>query len=76
VADETFDFERLRRCFSRENGLGRHYSFLLTAFGKAVLAGTDDFSRHNPVHRWWGGTELTNDRLWRWDPVSRSLIAP
>jgi len=20
-------------------------------------------------HRWWGGTELTNDRLWRFDPV-------
>jgi hypothetical protein len=23
-----------------------------------------------------GGTELTNDRLWRWDPVHRKLIAP
>lgn len=48
----------------------------LTALGKAVLAGADDFSRHNPIHRWWGGTELTNHRLWRWDPVDRSLIAP
>jgi hypothetical protein len=48
----------------------------LTALGKAVLAGTDDFSRHNPIHRWWGGTELTNDRLWRWDPANRILIAP
>lgn len=45
----------------------------LTALGKAILTGAEDFSRHNPVHRWWGGTELTNDRLWRWDPV---LIAP
>jgi hypothetical protein len=48
----------------------------LTALGKAVLARTEDFSRHNPIHRWWGGTELTNDRLWRWDPVNRALIAP
>jgi hypothetical protein len=48
----------------------------LTALGEAVLAGTADFSRHNPVRRWWGGTELTNDRLWRWDPVKRALIAP
>jgi hypothetical protein len=48
----------------------------LTALGRAVLSGTDDFSRHNPIHRWWGGTELTNDRLWRWDPVDRALIAP
>jgi hypothetical protein len=25
----------------------------LTALGKAILAQTEDFSRHNPVHRWW-----------------------
>jgi hypothetical protein len=48
----------------------------LTPFGKAVLARTEDFSRHNPIHRWWGGIELTNDRLWRWDPANRALIAP
>ena len=48
----------------------------LSALGEAVLARTEDFSRHNPVHRWWGGTELTNDRLWRWDPVNHDLIAP
>ena len=45
----------------------------LTALGKAILAGTEDFSRHNPIDRWWGGTRLTNDRLWRWDPV---LLVP
>ncbi|WP_079607516.1 hypothetical protein [Bradyrhizobium erythrophlei] len=48
----------------------------LTAFGKGILARTEDFSRCNPIHRWWGGTELTNDRLWRWDPATRTLIAP
>jgi hypothetical protein len=48
----------------------------LTAFGKAVLAQSEDFSRHNPIRRWWGGTELTNDRLWRWDPERSTLIAP
>jgi hypothetical protein len=48
----------------------------LTELGKVVLVKADDFSRHNPVHRWWGGTELTNDRLWRWDPDDRALIAP
>jgi hypothetical protein len=46
----------------------------LTELGKAVLAGRDDFSRHNSIHRWWGGTELTNDRLWRWDAVKQVLI--
>ena len=48
----------------------------LTALGRDILAGRDDFSRHNPVHRWWGGTELTNDRLWRWDAAKQALIAP
>ena len=48
----------------------------LTKFGEAVLAGTEDFSRHNPIDRWWGGTELTNDHLWRWDPESSDLVEP
>jgi hypothetical protein len=48
----------------------------LTALGEAIVAQAGDFSRHNPIHRWWGGTELTNDHLWRWDPASRALIAP
>lgn len=54
----------------------RHSQLALTDLGKAILAQSDDFSRHNPVHRWWGGTELTNDRLWRWDPTDRRLVAP
>jgi hypothetical protein len=45
----------------------------LTEFGKAILAHKEDFSRHNPIDRWWGGTRLTNDRMWRWNPA---LIAP
>ena len=41
----------------------------LTEFGRAIVAHKEDFSRHNPIDRWWGGTRLTNDRLWRWNPV-------
>jgi hypothetical protein len=41
----------------------------LTEFGKAILAYKEDFSRHNAIDRWWGGTHLTNDRLWRWNPM-------
>ena len=48
----------------------------LTSLGQAVLAGREDFSRHNPIHHWWARTELTNDRLWRWDPANQALIAP
>jgi len=53
-----------------------HSKLFLTPLGEAILAGKDDFSRHNPIHRWWGGTKLTNDRLWRWDPDKRALVAP
>jgi len=45
----------------------------LTEFGEAVVAHKEDFSRHNPIDRWWGGTRLTNDNLWRWSPA---LVAP
>jgi hypothetical protein len=60
---------------------GRHARYKqsklsLTTLGKSVLAQTEDFSRYNPIQRWWGGTELTNDNLWRWDPSNRALIAP
>jgi hypothetical protein len=54
----------------------RRSSLELTALGEAILARSEDFSRHNSIHRWWGGTELTNARLWRWDPANRVLIAP
>jgi hypothetical protein len=65
------------RTLSRENSR-REKAYLrsrlsLTDFGKAVLGHKEDFSRHNPIDRWWGGTHLTNDNLWRYDPV---LIPP
>jgi hypothetical protein len=66
------------RTLSRENFRDRLYAYRrsrlsLTEFGEAIVAHEEDFSRHNPIDRWWGGTRLTNDRLWRWNPA---LIAP
>ena len=65
------------RTLDREKLRDRHRAYLrselsLTEFGKAVLAHKEDFTRHNPVDRWWGGTHLTNDRLWRWNPALMS----
>lgn len=54
-------------------GAFRRSRLSLTDFGRAVLAHQEDFSRHNPIDRWWGGTHLTDDNLWRYDPV---LIPP
>ena len=62
------------RTIDRDNLRARHEPMLrsrlsLTEFGKAIVAHKEDFSRHNPIDRWWGGTHLTNDRLWRWSPT-------
>ncbi|MBR0690567.1 hypothetical protein JQ594_31975 [Bradyrhizobium manausense] len=59
------------RTIDSKNLRARHEVYLrsrlsLTKFGKAILARQEDFSRHNPIDRWWGGTHLTNDRLWRY----------
>ncbi|MGL3108428.1 hypothetical protein [Bradyrhizobium sp. BR 1432] len=61
------------RTIDRKNLRARHEVYLrsrlsLTEFGKAILAHQEDFSRYNPIDRWWGGTHLTNDRLWRYGP--------
>ncbi|VIO69630.1 hypothetical protein CI1B_28370 [Bradyrhizobium ivorense] len=48
----------------------------LTDFGEEVLEHELNFRRHNPISRWWGGTELINSRLWQWDTDRRCLIAP
>lgn len=47
-----------------------------TSFGRMLLDGTEDFARHNRIDYWWGGTRLTNARLWRWDEQSQALVAP
>lgn len=62
------------RTIERNNLRARHEVYLrsrlsLTELGQAVLAHQEDFSRHNPIERWWGGTYLTNDRLWRYASV-------
>ena len=60
------------RGLAKENHAGRHAAYTwselsLTEFGESILAYEEDFSRHNPIDRWWGGTHLTNDNLWRSD---------
>jgi len=60
------------RTIDSQYGEGRVEAFQrsrlsVTAFGEAVLVHKEDFSSHNPIDRWWGGTHLTNDNLWRCD---------
>lgn len=48
----------------------------LTTLGKEVVEGKADWAEHHTIDRWWGGTHLTNAKLWRWDPETEHLIAP
>jgi len=69
LGDPAFDNED--RYFGRSE-----WKVTLTELGRSILAREDDMWRHNRICRWWGGTELTNERLWRWDRETRSLIVP
>lgn len=71
LGDPPFDVSQEARYHRYNKG-----KVALTELGRAVVAGEDDLWRHNPIRRWWGGTELTNDRLWRWDEQTRSLVVP
>ncbi len=62
------DRDRLRRFM--------HGELVLTDLGRAIMHGSEDFARHNPIDRWWGGTHLTSERLWRWDAQTTSLVFP
>jgi hypothetical protein len=48
----------------------------LTTFGEAVLECREDNAALNEIDRWWGGTHLTNNRVWRFDAEEERLIAP
>jgi hypothetical protein len=66
------------RTLNKENYRARDAAYKrsrlsLTEFGRAIVAHKEDFSRDNPIDRWWGGTLLTSDNLWRWKPT---LLAP
>jgi hypothetical protein len=58
-------------CRTRPSGYDEDGMFEL-----APLDRRDDFSRHNRVDRWWGGTRLTNAKLWLGDPLDAMLIRP
>jgi len=48
----------------------------LTALGQEVLDGGGDWAAHFGVDRWWGGTHLTRDSVWRWNGAEERLVAP
>ncbi|MEZ5925128.1 MAG: hypothetical protein R3D57_12175 [Hyphomicrobiaceae bacterium] len=48
----------------------------LTSYGQAVWRGEVDDRKHNGTDHWWGGTHLTDGKVWRWDARGGALLAP
>jgi redox-sensitive transcriptional activator SoxR len=48
----------------------------LTRAGQAVLRGEADRVELLGLDRWVGGTHLTPENAWRWDPAGRRLVVP
>jgi hypothetical protein len=52
------------------------YPVRLTGAGRDVLRGEADRVELLGLDRWVGGTHVTADNEWRWDPDGRRLVAP
>jgi DNA-binding transcriptional MerR regulator len=48
----------------------------LTREGERVLRGEADRVDLLGIDRWVGGTHVTQDNVWRWDPVAQRVVAP
>lgn len=62
------DLAKRKACFASEPKL--------TRFGAALLAGNGRWADDNKVDYWWGGTRITNDNHWSFDPATETIIAP
>ena len=72
--------KRRRRTATRTPPLGDGHGFArlslrLTAEGEQVLRGESDRVDLLGVDRWIGGTHVTPENAWRWDPAARRLLA-
>ena len=48
----------------------------LTATGEQTLRGEADRVELLGIDRWIGGTHITPDNIWRWDPAELKLVRP
>lgn len=48
----------------------------LTQFGKALLENNANWTDENTYDYWWGGTHITSENIWSFDPKSEKLIRP
>lgn len=48
----------------------------LSEFGQALVEERTNFTQYGVIRRWWGGTKLSNDKLWRWNASTQTLQEP
>jgi hypothetical protein len=48
----------------------------ISATGRAVLGGREDYVARNGISRWLGGTKLSDQRVWRWTGSSLRPPSP
>jgi hypothetical protein len=54
----------------------RSATLALTLAGEEVANGEDDHVALSGIDRWWGGTRLRGDQVWRYDRAATKLVAP
>ncbi|ESR23501.1 hypothetical protein [Lutibaculum baratangense] len=76
---EGLPFESVRCADGPETADYREFAtavVTLTEAGEGALEGEFDHALSNGISRWFGGTHMTPDNLWRWDREDERLIGP
>ncbi len=76
---EGLPFQSVRCAEGADTADYREYAssiITLTEAGDGALQGEFDHALSNGLDRWFGGTHMTPDNLWRWDRDEERLIGP
>lgn len=65
---EEAEISKRQKCFNSSPSL--------TQFGNALLEKNANWIEHNTYDYWWGGTHITGDNFWSFDPKSEKLNPP
>lgn len=67
-SDQDIEISKRRKCFDSCPHL--------TEFGKALMEKKVSWTDQNTYEYWWGGTHITSENIWSFDPKSGKLIPP
>ena len=76
VVFETFDYYSQSKTNKLRLKRFMNSQLKLTLFGERLLKGEGNWLEENKINYWWGGTHITNDNYWSFDPKAVTLISP